>query len=77
MNVVTDHGALFYGNIDRKMSSLMSDVTVANSQAPQPCPMRAGTLTGFAVEEVIKSKELKYGGTLRPSYKLIPLAFSA
>lgn len=36
-----------------------------------------GSRTRFANEEAIKSKEMKYGDLLSPTYKCIPLVFSA
>ena len=58
-----------------KSSALLFDVTVTNPLGPTVLA-RAGTRAGFALEEAIKAKKAKYDGTLRPTYKLLPLAFS-
>lgn len=34
------------------------------------------TRVGVAIEEAVKAKDTKYGGTNGPTYKLIPLPFS-
>ena len=75
MDVVTHHGALFSDKADYKSSALLFDVTVTNSLGPTALA-RAGTRAGFALEEAVKAKKAKYDGTLRPTYKLLPLAFS-
>ncbi len=75
MDVVTDHGALFGDQIDCRSSALMFDVTVTNPLGPTALA-RAGTRAGFAIEEATRAKKAKYGGTFRPTYKLVPLAFS-
>lgn len=50
----------------------MFDATVANSLGLTTLA-RAGTRTGFALEEAVKAKDTK---PFRPAYKLISLAFS-
>ena len=75
MDVVTQHGALFRDNAAYNSSALLFDVTVTNPLGPTALA-RAGTRAGSALEEAIKAKKAKYGGTLRPTYKFLPLAFS-
>ena len=75
MDVVTDQGALFSENRKYNHFSLMLDVTVTNPLGPSALA-RAGTRAGYAIEEAVKAKNTKYGGTYRPTHKLVPLAFS-
>ncbi|CAN0554893.1 unnamed protein product, partial [Laminaria digitata] len=75
MDVVTDHGVLLADKPEYKSSALLLDVTVTNPLGPTALA-RAGTRTGFALDEAVKAKKNKYGGTFRPTYKLLPLAFS-
>ena len=76
MDGVTDHGALFQEKADHKSSALIFDVTATNPIGPTALA-RAGTRAGFALEEAVKAENAKYGGTCRPTYKALPLAFSA
>ncbi|CAN0540996.1 unnamed protein product, partial [Laminaria digitata] len=75
MDVVTDPGALYRENRKYNSHSLMFDVTVTNPLGPTALA-RAGTRAGSAIEEAVKAKDTKYGGKYRPTYKMIPLAFS-
>ena len=56
-------------------SALLRDVTVTNPLGPTALA-RAGTRSGLALEEAVRAKHTKCGGTFRPTYKLLPLAFS-
>lgn len=77
MEVVIDHhGVPFRGKAGYISSSLRSDVTVENLLGPIAL-VHARACAGCATEEAVKAKEIKYGGAYRPTYKLIPLAFSA
>lgn len=75
LDVVTDHGTLFSENSECIPFSLMFDVTVANPLG-RTAPARAGTRAEFAPEEAVNAKDTKYGGTCRPTYNYILLAFS-
>lgn len=50
-------------------------VTVANPFGPTALAP-AGPRKGFTHEEAVKDKDAKYGGTYRPTDKLVPLDFS-
>ena len=75
MDVVVGSGTLFRGKEEFKSSSLMFDVTVVNPLGPTALA-NSGPRAGHALEEAVKAKKTKYGGTYRPTYKLLPLAFS-
>ena len=75
MDVVVNSGCLLTKHDEYKLSPLMFDVTVANPLGPSTLA-RSQQRTGFALEEAVKAKHIKYGGKCRPTYKLIPLAFS-
>ena len=74
-HTLTDQGALFSENRKYNHFSLMLDVTVTNPLGPSALA-RAGFRAGYAIEEAVKAKNTKYGGTYRPTHKLVPLAFS-
>lgn len=75
MDVVVESGTLFPGKDELNSSPLMFDVTVVNPLGPTALA-HSGQRAGYALEEAIKAKKTKYGGTFRPTYKLLPLAFS-
>ena len=75
MDVVVGSGTLFQGKDELKSSSLMFDVTVVNPLGPTALA-NSGARAGHALEEAVKAKKTKYGGTYRPTYKFLPLAFS-
>ena len=53
----------------------MFDATVVNPVRPTVLA-NSGQRAGYALEEAVKAKKTKYGGTYRPTYKLLPLVFS-
>ena len=75
MDVVVGSGTLFQGKDELKSSSLMFDVTVVNPLGPTALA-NSGARAGHALEEAVKTKKTTYGGTYRPTYKFLPLAFS-
>ena len=67
MDVVTEYRGLFREKAYYKPSALMFDVAVTSPLGPTALA-RAGTRAGYAIEEVVKAKNTKFGGKYRPTY---------
>lgn len=66
---------LFSKHNKHRSFTIMFDVTIANPLGPTALA-RAGMGKGFAIEEAVRVRDIKYGVTYRPASKFIPLAFS-